>query len=316
MVVSVPYRNSIVAGTALVRDAINSPGYIPGVSGWTINKDGTAEFNDLSLRGSLVVTGSASSSNYVAGTSGWTLNSNGSAEFNGNVDMMDGRVTGTLESANYAVGSSGWSLNSAGSAEFNGNVNMLSGTVTGAMRSTNYVAGNSGWSLNSNGTAEFNGNIVTALTDGKVATGANVDTANNVLNTRVAVGSGNPQNTAQIAGHGYMALVQVDVHTDAGPTRLRYSLWNGAVGGTQIGTMTPIMPLSTATAGAANGRFETHTMMFVWSAASTTTIANVNLAYEQLVPGGAANPTFTRVGTSSFAFIIWDLGLATQITNL
>src|SRR6266540_2524625 len=39
-----PFTNPIVGGTALVRPAIKSPNYVPGVSGWSINRDGSAEF--------------------------------------------------------------------------------------------------------------------------------------------------------------------------------------------------------------------------------------------------------------------------------
>jgi hypothetical protein len=46
------FNNSILAGQGtLIRTMIQSPNYVPGVSGWTINKDGSAEFNNLSIRG-------------------------------------------------------------------------------------------------------------------------------------------------------------------------------------------------------------------------------------------------------------------------
>lgn len=46
------FLNPIVGGGgALVRPAIKSPNYSPGVAGWTVNRDGGAEFNDLVLRG-------------------------------------------------------------------------------------------------------------------------------------------------------------------------------------------------------------------------------------------------------------------------
>lgn len=35
----------------LIRDAIRSRNYVAGVSGWSINKDGTAEFSDIVIRG-------------------------------------------------------------------------------------------------------------------------------------------------------------------------------------------------------------------------------------------------------------------------
>jgi hypothetical protein len=50
-----PFRNSILAGLKLVRDAIQSTNFITGVSGWSINKDGTAEFLNVVIRGILNV---------------------------------------------------------------------------------------------------------------------------------------------------------------------------------------------------------------------------------------------------------------------
>lgn len=52
-----PFTNPIVAGTKLVRSAIQSPDYVAGVSGWSINRDGTAEFAELLARGELLVEG-------------------------------------------------------------------------------------------------------------------------------------------------------------------------------------------------------------------------------------------------------------------
>jgi hypothetical protein len=39
------------SGGTLLRDAIKSPGYVSGSSGWSINADGSAEFNDVTIRG-------------------------------------------------------------------------------------------------------------------------------------------------------------------------------------------------------------------------------------------------------------------------
>lgn len=47
------FSNPIIGGSgALVYPSIHSPDYVPGVSGWTINKDGTSEFLDVDVRGS------------------------------------------------------------------------------------------------------------------------------------------------------------------------------------------------------------------------------------------------------------------------
>jgi hypothetical protein len=45
----VPFDDPLVAGTELIRDAIRTRNYVPGVSGWTINADGTAEFHGITV---------------------------------------------------------------------------------------------------------------------------------------------------------------------------------------------------------------------------------------------------------------------------
>lgn len=46
-----PFNNAPIGGTTLVRKAIKSPNYAAGSSGWSVNKDGSAEFNNLTVRG-------------------------------------------------------------------------------------------------------------------------------------------------------------------------------------------------------------------------------------------------------------------------
>lgn len=60
-----PFRNSVVGGTTLVRAAIRSPNFVTGVSGWSIDRDGSAEFNDIVIRGGTVIGGDAL---YYSGT--------------------------------------------------------------------------------------------------------------------------------------------------------------------------------------------------------------------------------------------------------
>ncbi|WP_088289831.1 hypothetical protein [Kineosporia sp. A_224] len=46
------FSNPIIGGGgALIREAIRSPDYAPGSAGWTINRDGSAELNNVSIRG-------------------------------------------------------------------------------------------------------------------------------------------------------------------------------------------------------------------------------------------------------------------------
>lgn len=49
------FGNSVVAGTNLVREAINSPNYVAGSAGWSVNKNGSAEFNNVTVRGDFEV---------------------------------------------------------------------------------------------------------------------------------------------------------------------------------------------------------------------------------------------------------------------
>lgn len=54
------FSNPITGGQgALVRPAIKSPNYVTGVSGWSINKNGSAEFNNIVIRGGTVISGTA-----------------------------------------------------------------------------------------------------------------------------------------------------------------------------------------------------------------------------------------------------------------
>lgn len=55
------FSNSVIGGaTKLIRSAIQSPNFLTGVRGWSINKDGSVEFNTGTFRGTLVIQATAS----------------------------------------------------------------------------------------------------------------------------------------------------------------------------------------------------------------------------------------------------------------
>lgn len=56
---AIDFYNPVTAGVVLVREAIQSQNYQPGVDGWTIDADGHAEFNDITIRGGTVIGGTA-----------------------------------------------------------------------------------------------------------------------------------------------------------------------------------------------------------------------------------------------------------------
>lgn len=54
------FTNPIIGGAAaLIRAAIKSPNYVPHTSGWSINKDGSAEFTNVTARGTVEVDASS-----------------------------------------------------------------------------------------------------------------------------------------------------------------------------------------------------------------------------------------------------------------
>lgn len=50
-----PFSDSFAAGLAIIREALQSRSYSAGVTGWSINRDGSAEFNDITVRGFIFV---------------------------------------------------------------------------------------------------------------------------------------------------------------------------------------------------------------------------------------------------------------------
>ncbi|HZR54575.1 MAG TPA: hypothetical protein VFB06_34380 [Streptosporangiaceae bacterium] len=62
-----PDDDQLVGGTVLRRPAIRSPNFVSGVSGWSINIDGSAEFANATIRGSLIIGGQAPAAREVIG---------------------------------------------------------------------------------------------------------------------------------------------------------------------------------------------------------------------------------------------------------
>lgn len=48
-----PFTNPVMGGANLVREVMQSPNFVHDVSGWQIARDGSAEFNDLTIRGTI-----------------------------------------------------------------------------------------------------------------------------------------------------------------------------------------------------------------------------------------------------------------------
>jgi hypothetical protein len=64
------FANSIIGGMSkLIRAAIQSPNYVLGSLGWTINKDGSAEFNNVTVRG-IIASGTFKGNNFILNNAG------------------------------------------------------------------------------------------------------------------------------------------------------------------------------------------------------------------------------------------------------
>jgi hypothetical protein len=56
---TVDFQDELAGGTILVRPALQSPNYVAGSAGWAIKVDGSAEFNNVTIRGATVAGGQA-----------------------------------------------------------------------------------------------------------------------------------------------------------------------------------------------------------------------------------------------------------------
>jgi hypothetical protein len=123
------FSNPITGGQGtLVRPAIKSPDYSPGVSGWTINRDGSAEFNNLTIRGTF------NGTDFILNTDGFFLYSGTPAA--GNLVASAASVDGTDDFGNaYLAGFTtyGTDINSQPitSQLLNGEVNLFPPNVAG-----------------------------------------------------------------------------------------------------------------------------------------------------------------------------------------
>lgn len=88
------FENDVVGGITLVRPAIRSANYVAGVSGWSINVDGTAEFASGTFRGPVVIIDPITQ-NVLA-----SIGADGNGSFQ-NVTVTSDIILGTTSLANF-----------------------------------------------------------------------------------------------------------------------------------------------------------------------------------------------------------------------
>jgi len=96
------FNNPIIGGGGgLVYPSIHSPNYLTGISGWTINKDGSAEFQNAIIRGT-VQAGTFIGSDFIINASGTFIYDGAPAA--GNLIATDTSADGTDAFGNTYLG--------------------------------------------------------------------------------------------------------------------------------------------------------------------------------------------------------------------
>lgn len=309
------FGNSIVgASDELVRDGIQSRGFVAGSTGWRIDRNGNAEFNSVTLRGSL--TASDGTDSVVI-----TNTSNPRIQFFKNGVVLPAEILGTRP---FGTGDTGMQFETAGTAGHTQAIMQLDefgfrvfdAAASSVLFGIDYpgtdpevesahadsIGGVS--TLLSNGT----GTMLTVCVDGKVGTGT---TTTAIGTTDTNISSANAVNVPVIADRAYRVIVQLDYFrsTTGALARMDMKLWNGAVGGTQIGGTSRIPmagPLSTAR--------RTLVGNFVWRAVTTQVIANLNVSLA--TTDTTVGQNWTAEVNAGYSIIIEEIGPADNISNL
>jgi hypothetical protein len=309
------FGNAVVGGGGeLVRETIHSRNYVPGVSGWTINRDGTAEFSGVTVRGDLFIGNPPSPPNpYIHGTVMAGVPT---------IAVYDGVHTNPARIQGFDLGGGGGLVLDSGdpagedtSLAMGGNfgelfyedaVNGITGLVHVGnplnemvkLRATGNGAADLEFGLDlTAGTPDGTGgvhytvgelivgidaaddNYPTRVVDGKVVAAQTV-TAVNVASD-VNIGGANAQNVYLEADWCYSATITIDQRSSNSGNRLDYKLWGGNVGTTQLGGNARKFVTNTG------ANFDQITLVFVWRQPVTTTYTNVNLSANRAV--GATN---------------------------
>lgn len=157
--------DNLVSNIVLINNVIRSSNYAAGSAGWIISNTGSAEFNQVTVRGTIAAT-----SGNIAG---WTINTSnitgGSTILysNGYINAASGSFTGTISASSGSIG--GWTINSGnitgGSTVLysNGYINATSGSFTGSISASSGSVG--GWSISS---SYISGGSTTLYSNGRI----------------------------------------------------------------------------------------------------------------------------------------------------
>lgn len=325
------FNNPVVGGEngELIRRSIQSPDYVTGVSGWTINRDGSAEFNNVTIRfelgtGSILVgdpsnpqvaIGSTSNHAFIQFPTNESFETS-PAQIYADVGTITDTVLLHIDSGTTEAGfgdSAQITLTSAEDGVSNdeqidlrvalAHVQLHNGLI---LLDSNEVESTTEVLL---GTSNPDSNYAERVVKGSVATsstattlGAGVDTlVTNAATTSVYL----------VNDVAYQVDVQIRTSSTAGAQAaalqgLLWKIWDGAVGGTQLGKSVQKFMESNPT-GSSSQNFT-----FLFRHSGSTGSRTINLS------GQTFTGTNTNVATTSnqYFMIIRRIGDPAVINNL
>lgn len=319
------FNNPVVGGEngELIRASIKSPGFLTLVQGWIIRRDGSAEFNNILIRGGAIVGGSI-----TVGPSGMPqviIDANATEGF---IEFPTGAASEVTSASIYSeVINSGLAnermrlningaQNSAGDQIFMGLLSSAADGSVGPLLSA--VAGNGSLTLSDtqltssvelfvapSGDANYPARVVR----GRVETASNSTTISKVSDTLISQAA--TASTHLENGVAYKVDVQIRTSASAGTSAagtqgVNWKLWDGAVGGTQLGSSAQVYTDSVGT------RSSSQQFSFVFEHTGTTGSRTLNLS------GIHFDGADTLIATTSaqFYLIVNRIGRASNIVNL
>lgn len=328
-----PFSNPVVGGEngELIRSSIQSPDYVPGVSGWTINRDGSAEFNNVTIRldlttGSIVV-GPDTGPQVVIRISGGT----GLIQFPTNAgneatpaNIQSTAITNesllSIESAFLGGSSTSSRLDLSSGDDFTNTIAPYAvlgsyGTETSEIQ----LGAQDGTYLNSPifnvgqelvvSSDNADSNYPTRVVGGKTVNANTITTLPIGVDTEVATSDV----TSVYLRNGFAYEVEVNLSTRSsvgtsatGTQVVQWKLWDGAVGGTQLGVTVQKTNGSVGTIG--------NDDMFKFTFAYTGTTGSKTLRISGNKSAGA--DTFQAIFNTAANVIVRFLGDPAKITNL
>lgn len=328
------FSNPVVGGSGgeLIRESIKSPDFVEGVSGWIIRRDGSAEFNNVSIRfdlttGSIIVGPNTGPQVVISTVS--TPWAHGDISFpTNNVNEETPAVIRATELGNLPSNRTALQLFAAevdGTGEVAGllinsasNDGTIESTLSGRSQfnSTSFTLDESAFTVS----GEF------VVTDEVLVNSNNADSNYPV---RVVGGrvSGGPSTTTLVAGDTEVAsssvsvtlandvAYKVDVQMQtrqsvgasaAGTQLFNWKLWDGAVGGTQLDAT---IETWNTTVGNNLGTVD---FSFIFRYTGTTGAKTLRLSCND----GAGADTLQVQTNTKTSIVVYRIGDADMITNL